>query len=851
MKNNIYFKNFYVQPKLPNNLEPLDELSQNVWSTWDLDAYRLFSRIDPVLFRTTNHNPVKLLQQVKESRLLELSHESGFLNEMQSVYTKFLTYKNFEGSYVDAQETTHIFKSDSIIAYLSMEFGLHESLPIYSGGLGILSGDHIKAASDFNLPLIGFGLLYRYGYFSQKIDMDGMQREIYEENEWYSKPVHKIKDESGNETILTVRVKNENIFMKVWKIDVGTVPIYLFDTNININNPKYQTITDHLYVADKEMRLLQEIVLAYGTIELMKKMNVKPKIYHLNEGHSAFIIINRLNDLIVNEKFSYAQAKEIIRSSTVFTTHTPVPAGNEKFDMQLVKSYLEADIQSFGFDFYAFAEEGKVNGSDDFWLPALAIRFSKYINGVSKLHSLISKEMWHSIYPDLYETEMPIQAITNGVHIQSWISRSITRLFDRYIGPDYRHMGEKRSIWANVLSIPLLEIWAAHQQRKEQVIGFIRNRLQNSLSFRSAKYGKRANIQHVLNQNVLTIGFARRFATYKRANLLLKDKDRLLSLLKNPKYPMQFVIAGKAHPADDKGKAMIQELIRFIHENEVEDHIVFIENYDINIARHLVQGVDVWLNNPIRPLEASGTSGMKAGMNGVLNFSVLDGWWPECYHPDNGWAISAGENIEDPEIRDHMEANEIYDLLENEIAPLYYKKDQNGIPTEWVERMRKSIYDVGLGFNIHRMLRDYIDQFYIPGMHDLEDLSANNYTKLNSFLVFKENVNKFWQYVKFIDAQINLHAHEMVCSGERVHITVKVDIGEAPDDLFIVEVFYLNHEQLYEIIPLNLSSREKYMATFTGKFQINGSGKQQFNIRLTPNHSNLSSLHEYVKWYFK
>jgi starch phosphorylase len=745
----------------------------------------------------------------------------------------------------------HLFQSDSIIAYLSMEYGLHESLPIYSGGLGILSGDHIKAASDFNLPLIGFGLLYRFGYFSQKIDMDGMQREMYEENEWYSKPVHKIKDENGNEMILTIRVRDENIFAKVWKIDVGTVSIYLLDTNININNAKYQSITDYLYVSDKEMRLLQEIVLAFGTVELLKKLNIQPKMYHLNEGHSAFLIVKRLKELIINEKFTFAQAKEIIRTSTVFTTHTPVPAGNEKFDMNLVKSYLEADIQSFGSDFYSFVEAGKVNGSGDFWLPAFAIRFSKYINGVSQLHSAISQEMWHSIYPDLYEAEMPIQAITNGVHIQSWISRSITRLFDRYIGPDYRHMGEKRSIWENVLSIPLMEIWAAHQQRKEQVISFIRDRLQESLSFRSAKYGKRANIQHILHQEVLTIGFARRFATYKRANLLLRDKERLLSLLKNPKYPMQFVFAGKAHPADEKGKAMIQELIRFARENEVEDRFVFIENYDINIARHLVQGVDVWLNNPIRPLEASGTSGMKAGMNGVLNFSVLDGWWPECYQPDNGWAISAGEDIENPEIRDHLEANEIYDILENEIAPLYYRQDQNGVPSEWVERMRKSIYDVGLGFNIHRMLRDYIDMFYIPGMQEMKELSENKHEKLNIFLAFREQINTYWEHVKFLDVEMDLHAHDVISSGERVHFTVKVDIGSAPDELFHVEVFYLNHQNGFEIIPLNLMKREKSEATFNGKFQISGSGIQHFNVRLTPNHPNFSSLQEYVKWYYK
>ena len=850
MKNNIFFKKFYVRPTLPEQLKPLEELAQNVWSTWDVDAYRLFSRIDPVLFRQFNHNPVKLLQQVNEERLLELAQEDGFLNEMQSVNIKFLAYKNFEGYFVDENEQKTNFDRDSTIAYFSMEYGLHESLPIYSGGLGILSGDHIKAASDLNLPLIGFGLLYRYGYFFQSIDVDGMQKEIYEENEWYSKPVKKITDDSGKEMILTIRIRNESIFMKVWKIDVGTVPIYLLDTNININNEKNQHITDHLYIADREMRLLQEIVLAYGSVELMKKLKISPKIYHLNEGHSAFLIVKRFKELILNEGYSFEQAHKIIRASTVFTTHTPVPAGNEKYHMDLVRSFLESDIQAIGKDFNQFAEQGKVEGSEDFWLPALAIRFSKYINGVSVLHSKVSKEMWHSIYPDLVETEMPIRAITNGVHIQSWLGRSITRLFDRYIGPDYRHMGEKRSIWKNVLSIPELEIWEAHQQRKEQLISFIRNQVQKSLSFQSGNFGNRTSIQHILNHTTLTVGFARRFATYKRANLILKDKDRLLKLLKNEKQPIQFIFAGKAHPADDKGKAMIKEIIDFARKHEVEDRFLFIENYDMNVARHLVQGVDVWLNNPIKPLEASGTSGMKAGMNGVLNLSVLDGWWPECYKSGNGWAITAGEAIADENIRDQLEANQIYELLENEIAPLYYQQDKNGVPKEWVKLMKQSIFDVGLGFNIHRMLRDYIDHFYLPGMNLLKKLSADEHAELNDYLNLVQAIETYWHQVHFVDNQINLHANKVVCSGDKAHIVTKVETGDAPEDLFIIEVFYQPREQEFKIIPIPFKLKEGSISIYEGEFQIEGAGKQDFNIRLRPKYSDLDYFYKYIKWYY-
>ncbi|MCD4820277.1 MAG: alpha-glucan family phosphorylase [Candidatus Cloacimonetes bacterium] len=849
MKDHINYRNFFVKPKLPKELQPLMKLSQNIWSTWDMGAYLLFSRIEPVLFRKYNHNPVKLLQKISEKRLLELSKENGFLNEMHSVYEKFLSYKQFQGHY-DKDGEKVPFPHDSIIAYFSMEYGLHESLPIYSGGLGVLSGDHIKSASDFNLPLIGFGLLYRYGYFMQKINIDGMQEEIYEQNEWFSKPVEKVKDKSDNELIISIQINNEDIYLKAWQVEVGNVLIYLLDSNINLNNEYNRQITDHLYDSNREMRILQEIVLAYGSIELMKKLNIKPKVYHLNEGHSAFLIVKRLEKLINEDKFSFEQAKELIRCSTVFTTHTPVPAGNEKFEMNLVKKYISSEIHKIGQNVDEFLNYGKVTGSQDFWLPALAIRFSKFINGVSKLHSTVSREMWHSIYPDIIEDEMPIKAITNGVHITTWLSRTITRLFDRYLGKDYLHTAENKTIWENVLSIPDLEIWEAHQQRKEQLISFIRNRLQESISFQGSRYGDQVRIPHVLNQNYLTIGFARRFATYKRADLIIKDEERLLQILRNERRPVQFIFAGKAHPADNKGKAMIKKLIKFARENKVEDRFIFLENYDINVARHLVQGVDVWLNNPIKPLEASGTSGMKAGMNGVVNLSVLDGWWPECYKPENGWVIKAGENIADEELRDKLEANEIYDLIENEIAPLYYRTDKNGVPREWVQKMKYSIYDVGLGFNTHRMLRDYIDEFYIPSMNTMQEISKNSFEKLDYVLNMEQEIKKFWNEVEIVDCKTKLQIGEIINSGKSVDFEVKLKIANAPVDLFIIELFYRLNDNDHKVIPMILKDKADDFATFKVDFKVIGAGEQSYNIRLRPKYCDFKKFPQYVKWYY-
>jgi len=643
-------------------MEKLFELAGNVWSTWDAETIALFREIDENLFEKLNRNPIHLLEEISDEKFVDLENSEQFSKKVAVIYDRFITYLEKQSKQIDSQK---------IIAYLSMEYGLHESIPIYSGGLGILSGDHLKASSDAGLPLVAFGLLYRFGYFQQKIE-NGEQKEYFVENDWETKMVFALEDENGDDLIIPLF--DGKIKVKVWQIDVGNIPLYLFDTNLPENSDKVKTITDYLYVADREMRLLQEMVLAFGAFELMKIFNVKSDVYHLNEGHSAFIIIRRLQHLINNKKMNFKEAMQEIRKSTIFTTHTPVPAGNESFQMKLVEQYLSDEIKQIGMNFNEFKKYAIVpNDENNFSLGALAIRFSKYINGVSQLHAKVSRQMWNPLFPNTTIEKTPIIGITNGVHTETWVNPKISKLYQN-----------------NIFEASDKEIENAHKSSKKKLI----NCLQQNGNFN-------------LNENFLTIGFARRFATYKRANLILSDEQRLLKLLNNKKYPIQFVFAGKAHPADENGKALLKTLTDFSKKHNLKNKFVFLENYDMTSGKLLVQGVDVWLNTPIKPKEASGTSGMKAGMNGVLNLSVLDGWWAECFKAENGWAITAGENFENAEIRDQKDAEQIYQLLESQIMPMYYENRK-----KWNDMMRNSIQNVTKNFNMQRMLNEYTEKFY-------------------------------------------------------------------------------------------------------------------------------------------
>jgi starch phosphorylase len=845
------FINFHVKPRIPESLSALLELAYNVWTTWDKKAYDLFSRMDPILYSQFEHNPVELLAKISNTRLEELSHDAGFLYELKQVYQSYKDYLNFN-------DTSYIYKNkkwtvehEKKVAYLCLEFGLHESIPIYSGGLGILAGDYLKAASDQAIPMTGFGLLYKYGYFSQKINPEGMQEEAYHVIDWDTKPVTVVKDKKGKELIFKITVEKQDIHLKVWKINVGKIDLYLLDSDINPNPPHIKSITYMLYEADREKRILQEIVLAYGSMKLMDIIGFKPVLYHLNEGHSAFIIIEMLRQLIQGKGHSFEEAKELIRASTIFTTHTPVVAGNENFDKALVKKWLTAKIVESGLSMEKFDELASIDGdTSKYWLPALAIRFSKYVNGVSMLHAQVSREMWHKIYPNLYESEVPIIGITNGVHLQTWMSKQISALFMRYLGPEYQHASEKKSVWENVPMIPDNEIWEAHKQRKEQMVSFIRSKIQQSKIARGIST-EDATSKSYLNSKFLTIGFARRFATYKRANLLLSNPARLISILKNAERPVQFIFAGKAHPADTEGKKLIKNLIYFARQANLEDRFLFVEGYDMNVARHIVQGCDIWLNNPQKPEEASGTSGMKAGINGVLNLSVLDGWWPECYDSKNGWAINAGDFYSDVATADRMEAEQIYDLIEYKIAPLYYTRDEYDYPKKWVQMMKRSIYTVGMGFNMHQMLDNYVTKFYLDAIHTVDTLTTKNNSELGKIIDQQKKVASYWDKIYIKDIFLKFPDEETVISGDTVNLDAYIYLAGAPTDLFTAEVFYqYDNIDKVDIIPLKYAETyEDKVVKYSVSFKIVSSGTQNINVRIKP--TKVSDVYKechYIKW---
>ncbi len=840
----MYFKDVFVYPRFPEKLKKLLTLSYNIWTIWDKEAAKLYYKIDSELFKKVNRNPMAFLHSLPEEKLNKLEEDKMFLSELDKIYEKFVEYLNKKS------ELSKYFQ-ENCIAYFSMEYGLHDCLPIFAGGLGILSGDHIKGSSDTKLPIFGVGLLYRYGYFNQKINVNGMQEEHYFENTPYYLPVKEVKNTDGSSIFIEIPMIDKIVYAKIWQILVGSNIIYLLDTNIENNPPEYRDITNYLYVADKEKRLQQEIVLGIGGFRMIKRLNLKPKIFHLNEGHSAFLLIEHLIDSITEKGLTFDEAFILVKSSSVFTTHTPVEAGNENFSISLVRKYMDNYLLSKGLNPELIYNLGFI--SDDkntFWLPALALKMSSYANGVSKLHGYVSRKMWAKSYNNLLEIEVPIGYVTNGVHY-SWISTDLAKLFDQYIGPSYIGKAKNYEIWDAINQISDDEIWNIHLRQKQKTISFIRKNLVNEYLKKGFSPLKVNSASKILNPNYLTIGFARRFAPYKRPSLLFKDKERLAKILKNPEYPVQIVCAGKAHPADLMGKNLIKEIIDFTYQYKCEDHVVFIENYSMNIAQNLVQGVDIWLNTPIKPLEACGTSGMKAGMNGVLNFSVRDGWWDECYNGKNGWAITAGENYTNDSLRDLADANQIYDILEQEIIPLYYKRNENGVPEEWVKMMKNSIISVCSFFNIERMLDNYIENYYKPIYNNINEIEKNNLSLLKLLKVEYEKLKVHWNNIYIKDFFTSIEKIKVLRSNDIISVDAYVYLDNLDENLVELELFNVtNNYQFFNITKLQFVERyQDNVAKFSGKFSFFYSGLQKFSLRIVPSNKYLRLIYpDLVKW---
>lgn len=703
--------------ELPQRLEPLRQLAYNLRWSWNHPTERLFARLEPQLWESTNHNPVLLLSSITDDRLEAVAVDSDFVADLQSAVADLETYVSDDSTWFRQE---HGDTGGPLIAYFSAEFGLTEALPIYSGGLGVLAADHLKSASDLGLPLVAVGLLYQHGYFKQQLSESGWQEERYDLNDFERLPLRLRRREDGTPLLVETPFPGRTVYAQIWQAQVGRIPLYLLDTNVPTNQPEDQDITDQLYGGDVETRIRQELVLGIGGYRALELLGLQPSVYHMNEGHSAFLSLERTRRLMETRGISFAESHRVACAGSVFTTHTPVAAGHDYFPPDLMDRYLGQYREGLGISRWDFLALGRHNPYDDgewFCQTILALRMSAYSNGVSKLHGEVSRQMWQKLFPERQESDVPIGHITNGVHLPSFVSSSVEDLCNQYLGSDWREERAIEKLREQFERIPPEELWRIRSRKRAELVRYVRERVRADSSRRGDTEYSNGNL---LNADVLTIGFARRFATYKRATLLLRDPERLAGILANPAIPVQVVFAGKSHPRDEGGKELIRCIVELSRQKPFKGRLVFLEDYNIGVARHLVQGVDVWLNNPQRPLEASGTSGMKAAANGVLNLSTLDGWWDEAWtmsagspHPP-GWAIGQGETYADSNYQEQVEADALYHLLEQEVAPLFYNRDEEGLPQEWIARMKSAMYTVSPQFNTDRMVRDYTECYYLP-----------------------------------------------------------------------------------------------------------------------------------------
>jgi starch phosphorylase len=701
---------------LPERLRRLADLAYNLWWTWNMEAVRLFRLLDPDLWETTEHNPVRFLRLVPKESLATATRDRYYLENLDQVIEKFDDYLSQEQTWYGQHHPDLI---NHPIAYFSTEFGLHEALPFYAGGLGILSGDFLKEASDLGFPLVAIGFLYTEGYFKQRITEDGWQEAIYTSLQFSDMPCHPVLDRDGDPLLVEAVLPGRVVKLRIWKVQVGRVPLYLLDSNVEGNTSADQTLTCRLYTSDLELRISQEIVLGIAGVRAIRHLGYNPAVWHLNEGHSAFMAFERLRELISSGKTVDAAIDEI-RSCTAFTTHTPVPAGNDEFPLWMIDKYFSELWPQLGMDRERFIDLARQQQpwGEVFSMTLLAMKISGRLNGVSELHGRVARKMWSFLWPELEEDKIPITHITNGIHTGSWLSRRMKLLFDQYFDPDWEDRLDDPEIWRSVEKIPDQELWSVRRHEKRKLVAYMRERARNPWRREKVHPIQVVASGVLLDPYALTIGFARRFATYKRANLVLRDPVRLISLVNQSGRPVQIIFAGKAHPADEPGKRLIQEVYRSVKNAKYGGRLVFLEDYDINLARYLVQGVDVWLNTPRRPKEASGTSGQKAALNGVLNFSVLDGWWREGYNQNNGWPIGDEQELEDEGARDEADAASLYDTLENKIIPLYYDRAADDIPYEWLGRVKDSISTLAPTFSMRRMLKEYADEIYLPSIFD-------------------------------------------------------------------------------------------------------------------------------------
>jgi len=839
------WKKIIVESNLPVSLSPLKELSRNLWWVWNTEVRELFQYIDGKIWENCNHNPVVLLEEVSYKRFLQLEKDKPFIEKMHHS-------ANLLKQYLDERKKL----KGPEIAYFSMEYGLHDSLKIFSGGLGILAGDYLKEASDSKVNLVAVGLLYRYGYFKQTLGVNGEQIANYEAQHFSKIPVQPALDKNGEWISVEVGYPGRKLVARLWQVNVGNIKLYLLDADHPENEENDRTITHHLYGGDNENRLKQEMLLGLGGIRALNKLGYKSDVYHCNEGHAAFIGIERIADLIQNQGLTFAEAKEVVRASTVFTTHTPVPAGHDSFHVDLLRHYMESFAGKISLNWDEFLMLGKANINEDhFNMSYLACNLSQGINGVSMLHGDVSKVVLKNLYAGFLEEELEIGYVTNGVHYSTWAAPEWKEIHNKYFGADFSVNQLNFEAWKNIYHVPNGEIWNIRESLRLKSINYVKERFSDNWIKRHQNPKMVTEILGKLDPKALTIGFARRFATYKRGYLLFRNLERLEKIVNNPNRPVQFIFAGKAHPADKAGQDLIKSIVEISQRPEFRGKILFIQNYDMNLAKMLLQGVDVWLNTPTRPLEASGTSGEKGVMNGTLHFSVLDGWWVEGYKKDAGWALPAERTFEYQDYQDELDAQTIYSILEEEIVPSFYSRNKEGVPEKWVGYIKNTIAQVAPNFTTARMIRDYQDRYYNPQFARAKKVKADNFKMAREMAAWKYKISSIWNTIEVKSIEMDDGITNIMKIGKEYPVKVLLDLkglsfSEIGLELVITENDNKEPARVIETVELLGENGEGTVCCYKHNLHPNQPGTFNYGFRMYAKNENLAHRQDFrfVRW---
>lgn len=844
--NEVGWKELNVKSNLPESVSKLSEIAHNIWWTWDSDAKNMFRHIDPDAWKEAASNPVQLLNILTHEQLIALGDDASFVEKLNSIYDKFQNYIN-----------TPMNKEKPSVAYFSMEYGLTEVLKIYSGGLGVLAGDYLKEASDCAIDMTAIGFLYRYGYFTQSLSVDGQQVAIYESQNFNNLPIHQMKDENDEPMIIEVPYPGRTIYAYLWKVSVGRISLYLLDTDNDMNSEYDRPITHQLYGGDWENRLKQEIMLGIGGILALQKLGIQKQVYHCNEGHAALINVQRLVDYVASG-LTFNEALEIVRASSLYTVHTPVPAGHDSFEESLFYKYMSEYPQKLQLSWDEFIDMGREqpgNKEEKFSMSTFACNASQEVNGVSWLHGKVSQEMFSPIWKGYFPEELHVNYVTNGVHLPTWTASEWKKVYEKYFSPNFYNDQSNMKIWQAIYEIPDQVVWDTRIFMKNRLVNFIKNQFKENWFKNQGDPSRIVSILESINPNALIIGFGRRFATYKRAHLLFTDLERLEKIVNNPQRPVQFLFTGKAHPADGGGQGLIKHIIEISRMPQFLGKIIFLENYDMRLAKRLVSGVDIWLNTPTRPLEASGTSGEKAQMNGVLNFSVLDGWWLEGYVKGAGWALTDKRTYENQDYQDQLDAATIYSMLENEIVPLYYAKNTKGYSPEWIQYIKNSIAQITPRFTTKRMMDDYVNKFYNKLAKRSAYLKADNFSKAKEIAAWKENMASKWEQIDITKVSVPEKLIHDPHIGEDYHLEVGIAPNDLHDEGIGVELVVTKQEKnnkitLYDVEELKLTRKEGGILYFELDYQMNRAGTFKYAFRMFPKREDLPHRQDfcYVRW---